>query len=175
MTDDDREAFRQALADAKPLRAARRAEEVIRKPAPKARFARADEMAALRESLEADIDDTESHGGESLRFHRPSVGKRTMRKLARGSFSVQAEIDLHGMTVAEAKPRLSEFIESCARDGKLCVRVVHGKGLGSGNRGPVLKQKVNRWLRQWDAVLAFVSTRQAHGGTGAVYVLLRQI
>lgn len=175
MTDDDREAFRQALADAKPLRAARRAEEVIRKPAPKARFARADEMAALRESLEADIDDTESHGGESLRFHRPSVGKRTMRKLARGSFSVQAEIDLHGMTVAEAKPRLSEFIESCARDGKLCVRVVHGKGLGSGNRGPVLKQKVNRWLRQWDAVLAFVSTRQVHGGTGAVYVLLRQI
>jgi len=174
VTDDDREAFRQALADAKPLRAARRAEEVIRKPAPKARFARADEMAALRESLEADIDDTESHGGESLRFHRPSVGKRTMRKLARGSFSVQAEIDLRGMTVAEAKPRLSEFIESCARDGKLCVRVVHGKGLGSGNRGPVLKQKVNRWLRQWDAVLAFVSTRQVHGGTGAVYVLLRQ-
>ena len=103
MTDDDREAFRQALADAKPLRAARRAEEVIRKPAPKARFARADEMAALRESLEADIDDTESHGGESLRFHRPAVGKRTMRKLARGSFSVRAEIDLHGVTVAEAK------------------------------------------------------------------------
>ena len=174
MTDDDREVFRRALADAKPLRATRRAEEVIRKPAPRARFARADEMAALRESLEAEIDDTESHGGESLRFHRASVGKRTMRKLSRGSFSVQAEIDLHGMTVAEAKPRLAEFISNCARDGKLCVRVVHGKGLGSGNRGPVLKQKVNRWLRQWDTVLAFVSTRQVHGGTGAVYVLLRQ-
>ena len=174
MTDDDRDVFRRALADAKPLRATRRAEEVIRKPAPRARFARADEMAALRESLEADIDDTESHGGESLRFHRPSVGKRTMRKLSRGGFSVQDEIDLHGMTVAEAKPRLLEFIANCARDGKLCVRVVHGKGLGSGNRGPVLKQKVNRWLRQWDTVLAFVSTRQVHGGTGAVYVLLRQ-
>ncbi len=174
MTDDDKDLFRRTLADAKPLRTTRRAEEVIRKPAPRARFARADEMAALRESLELDIDDTESHSGESLRFHRPSVGKRTMRKLARGSFSVQAEIDLHGMTVAEAKPRLSEFIESCARDGKLCVRIVHGKGLGSGDRGPVLKQKVNRWLRQWDAVLAFVSTRQVHGGTGAVYALLRQ-
>jgi DNA-nicking Smr family endonuclease len=174
VTDDDREVFRRALADAKPLRATRRAEEVIRKPAPRARFARADEMAALRESLEAEIDDTESHGGESLRFHRASVGKRTMRKLSRGSFSVQAEIDLHGMTVAEAKPRLAEFISNCARDGKLCVRVVHGKGRGSGNRGPVLKQKVNRWLRQWDTVLAFVSTRQVHGGTGAVYVLLRQ-
>ena len=175
MTDDDADLFRRALADAKPLRATKRAAEVIRKPAPKARFARADELAALRESLEADIDDTESHSGESLRFQRASVGKRTMRKLARGGYSVQAEIDLHGMTAAEAKPRLLEFLESCVRDGKLCVRVVHGKGLGSGARGPVLKQKVNRWLRQWDAVLAFVSTRQVHGGTGAIYVLLRQI
>jgi DNA-nicking Smr family endonuclease len=174
VTDDEADLFRRALADAKPLRATQRAEEVIRKPVPKARFSRADEAAVLRESLEADIDDTESHSGESLRFHRPTVGKRTMRKLARGNFSVQAEIDLHGMTVAEAKPRLQAFIESCARDGNLCVRVVHGKGLGSGTRGPVLKQKVNRWLRQWDAVLAFVSTRQVHGGTGAVYVLLRQ-
>lgn len=174
MTDDERDLFRRALADAKPLRATRRAAEVIRKPAPKARFARADEKAVLRESLEAHIDDTESHGGESLRFRRPSVGRRTMRRLARGNFSVQAEIDLHGMTVAEAKPRLAEFIEDCARSGKLCVRVVHGKGLGSGTRGPILKQKVNRWLRQWDAVLAFVSTRQVDGGTGAVYVLLRQ-
>ena len=174
MTDDDKELFRRTLADAKPLRATRRAAEVVRKPAPKARFARADEMAALHESLEADIDDTEHHGGEALRFHRPSIGRRTMRKLARGGFSVQDEIDLHGMTVAEAKPRLAEFIENCARSGRLCVRVVHGKGRGSGSRGPVLKQKVNRWLRQWDAVLAFVSTRQVHGGTGAVYVLLRQ-
>lgn len=175
MTDDDKDLFRRALADAKPLRATRRAAEVIRKPVPRARFSRADEAAVLRESLEADIDDTESHSGESLRFHRPSVGKRTLRKLARGNFSVQDEIDLHGMTVAEAKPRLAEFIERCARDGRLCVRVVHGKGRGSGERGPVLKQKVNRWLRQWDTVLAFVSTRQVHGGTGAVYVLLRQL
>jgi DNA-nicking Smr family endonuclease len=174
VTDDDADLFRRALADAKPLRAKKRALEVIRKPIPRARFARADEMAALQESLAADIDETESHSGESLRFHRPSVGRRTMRKLARGNYSVQAEIDLHGMTAAEAKPRLIEFLETCAREGKLCVRVVHGKGLGSGARGPVLKQKVNRWLRQWDAVLAFVSTRQVHGGTGAIYVLLRQ-
>jgi DNA-nicking Smr family endonuclease len=174
VSDDDVDLFRRALADAKPLRATRRAAEVIRKPAPKARFARADERAALRESLEADIDDTETHSGESLRFHRPSVGRRTMRRLARGNFSVQDEIDLHGMTVTEAKPRLTDFIERCAKEGRLCVRVVHGKGLGSGHRGPVLKQKVNRWLRQWDVVLAFVSTRQVDGGTGAIYVLLRQ-
>ena len=97
-----------------------------------------------------------------------------MRRLARGSFSVQAEIDLHGMTVAEAKPALQEFISQSVLRGGSCVRVVHGKGLGSGERGPVLKSKVNAWLRRWDDVLAFVSTRQVHGGTGAVYVLLRK-
>jgi DNA-nicking Smr family endonuclease len=173
LNDDDKDLFRKAVSDAKPLRAGERLTDVTEKPLPKARFSRADETAALRESLEADIDDLQSHSGDGLRFHRPHVGRRTMRKLARGNFSVQAEIDLHGMTVAEAKPRLAEFIEGCARDGKLCVRVVHGKGLGSGQRGPILKQKVNRWLRQWDTVLAFVSTRQIDGGTGAIYVLLR--
>ena len=173
MTDDDVELFRKAVSGAKPLKKEERDDTAPQKPRPKARFSRADERAALRESMEADIDDSETYSGDSLRFNRPQVGKRTMRKLARGSFSVQAEIDLHGMTVAEAKPRLADFIENSARDGKLCVRVVHGKGLGSGHRGPILKQKVNRWLRQWDQVVAFVSTRQVDGGTGAVYVLLR--
>ncbi len=97
-----------------------------------------------------------------------------MRKLARGGYSVQAEIDLHGMTVAEARPRLTDFIEYSLIANKLCVRIVHGKGLGSGDRGPVLKNAVNRWLRKWDSVLAFVSTRQVDGGTGAIYVLLQK-
>jgi len=173
VTDDDENLFRDAIADATRLRAEQRVEILPRKPKPRARFSRADDEAVLRESLEGDVDDTERHSGENLRYHRPSVGRRTMRRLARGKFSVQAEIDLHGMTVAEAKPRLQGFIETASRDGKLCVRVVHGKGRGSGARGPVLKHKVNRWLRQWDTVLAFVSTRQVDGGTGAVYVLLR--
>ena len=173
MTDDDAKLFRKAVSGTKPLRTKNRAAEQSSKPKPKARFSRADESAAMRESLEADIGDIERHSGDSLHFHRPYVGRRTMRKLARGRFSVQAEIDLHGMTTGEAKPRLADFIENCAHDGKLCVRVVHGKGLGSGHRGPVLKHKVNRWLRQWDTVLAFVSTRQVDGGTGALYVLLQ--
>ena len=158
----------------KPLQHEERAPEAKTKPKPKARFSKADEQAVLAESLEDDIDTLEHGYGGALRFHRQHVGRRTMRRLARGNFSVQDEIDLHGMTVAEAKPRLADFIERCAKEGRLCVRVVHGKGLGSGHRGPVLKQKVNRWLRQWDAVLAFVSTRQVDGGTGAIYVLLRQ-
>lgn len=172
--DDETELFRRAISGAKPLEAEKRAASPSRKPAPKARFSRADEADALRESLTANVDTIEVSNADSLRFHRPSVGRRTMRKLARGRFSIQSEIDLHGMTVAEAKPRLADFIDECARHGRLCIRVVHGKGLGSGQKGPVLNQSVNRWLQQWDTVLAFVSARQVDGGTGALYVLLQR-
>lgn len=161
------------MRDAKPIEATTRADLSPAKPKPRARFARADEEAALLESLDVDRDALELSSGEALRFHRPGVGRRTMRRLARGTYAVQAEIDLHGMTVAEARPRLADFIDSAVRSGKTCVRVVHGKGLGSGQRGAVLKSSVNHWLRRWDAVLAFVSTRQVDGGTGAIYVLLR--
>ena len=174
MTDDDINLFRRAVDGARPLDVEQRVDPAPRKPKPRARFTREDERRVLGESLDADIDATEGNNGAALRFHRPAVGRRTMRKLARGGFSVQAEIDLHGMTVAEAKPRLADFIEHSARTGKLCVRVVHGKGLGSGHRGPVLKDSVNRWLRRWEPVLAFVSARQVDGGTGAVYVLLQR-
>jgi len=171
---DDDDLFRRAMSDAKPLRSEERVHPPKKKPSPKARFARADKEKVLRESLQADIDTMESGNADSMRYHRQSVGRRTMRKLARGKFSIQAEIDLHGMTIAEAKPRLADFIDYSARQGLLCVRVVHGKGLGSGHRGPVLKNSVNRWLRKWDTVLAFVSARQVDGGTGALYVLLQR-
>ena len=172
VTDKDAE-FRRAMSGAKPLKRPERAPHAKPKPRAKARFARADERAVLAESLEDDLDVIEQDSGGALRFQRQHVGRRTMRKLARGGYSVQDEIDLHGMTLAEAKPRLADFIDYSATQGKLCVRVVHGKGLGSGERGPVLKNAVNRWLRNWDTVLAFVSTRQVDGGTGAIYVLLQ--
>lgn len=172
MSEDDIDLFRGAIKGARPIKAGNRVLLETPKPKPRARFSRADEADALRQSLDFDIDELESNNVDSMRFHRPSVGKRTFRKLARGRFAVQAEIDLHGMTVAEAKPRLADFIEYSVSQRHLCVRVVHGKGRGSGHRGPVLKQAVNRWLRKWKSVLAFVSTRQVDGGTGAVYVLL---
>ncbi len=175
MTEDDSKLFRDAVGDARPIRSEERVEEAKRRPKPGARFSRADEASALRESLEADIDDSEAGSGETLRFHRAGVGKRTMRQLARGKFAVQDEIDLHGMTLDEARPRLADFIDYAARTGKRCVRVVHGKGRGSGERGPVLKPAVARWLRRMNVVLAYVSTRQVDGGTGAVYVLLESV
>lgn len=173
MNDDDDALFRRAISGTKPLSVEKRADPPLRRPKPMARFSREDQRRVLEESLQADIDEIELASGEALRFHRPAVGRRTMRKLARGGFAVQAEIDLHGMTIAEAKPQLEEFLEQCVLDGKRCVRVVHGKGLGSGHRGPVLKPSVNRWLRRFRKVLAFVSTRRVDGGTGAVYVLLQ--
>ena len=172
MSDDDPNLFRRSIEGAKPLQTEKRVPEPRKKPLPKARFSRADEEKALEESLDVDIDTMEAANAESMRYHRPHVGKRTMRRLSRGKYAVQAEIDLHGMTVAEARPRLADFIDYSVKQGLTCVRIVHGKGLGSGHRGPVLKSAVNRWLRKWDSVLAFVSARQVDGGTGAVYVLL---
>jgi len=172
--DDDAEFFRRHVADARPLDRDLRAPDYRRPPPARARFRREDERAVLRESLEADVDEIETAAGESLSFRRPAIGRRTLRKLARGSFSVQAEIDLHGFTVPEAKAALRAFINDAVERGHTCVRVIHGKGLGSGQRGPVLKSKVNHWLRRWHEVLAFISTRQVHGGTGAINVLLRK-
>ncbi len=174
VTEDEKELFRRAVAGAKRLESEQRAPESPQKPPPVARFRRQDESDVMFESLDDDIDTLEHESGGAIRFMRQSVGRRTMRKLARGGYSVQAEIDLHGMTVAEAKPRLMDFVQYSAMSGLTCVRVVHGKGLGSGERGPVLKSAVNRWLRKWENVLAYVSTRQVDGGTGAIYVLLQK-
>ena len=171
--DDDADLFRRQMSDAKPLR-----QEAVpptrNRVAPKARFNKRDEREALRESLEADAESMEFESGQSLSFVRPSVGRRTFRKLARGNFSVQSEVDLHGLTVAEARAVLADFIEDSVDRGHHCVRVIHGKGLGSGNRGPILKRKIDTWLRKWNAVLAYISARQVDGGTGAVYVLLKK-
>ena len=169
--DDDSGLFRREMADAKPLPADARV-PLPRRAIARARFARQDERDVLRESLDADADTSNLQSGDSLYFCRQHVGRRTMRKLARGNYSVQNEIDLHGMTADEARIRLQDFIQDSSLRGFTCVRVVHGKGLGSGDRGPVLKRNVDHWLRRWPEVLAFVSTRQVDGGTGAVYVLL---
>jgi DNA-nicking Smr family endonuclease len=174
VSEKDTDDFKRAMRGTKPLKHEPRVPAENPKPKPRARFARADQQRVLEESLADDIDTLEHGSGAALRFQRQHVGRRTMRKLQRGGYSVQAEIDLHGMTLEDARPALEDFIRYSASRGRLCVRVVHGKGLGSGERGPVLKNAVNRWLRRWDCVLAFVSTRQVDGGTGAVYVLLQR-
>ncbi len=172
--DDEAALFRRAVAGARPLKRPDAGEPQRSRPAPRARFRRCDERAVLGESLEADIDDLEVGAGERLAFRRPEVGPRTLRRLSRGRYSVQAELDLHGMTADEAAQALEEFLRRSLAAGHRCVRIVHGKGRGSGHAGPVLKVRVNRWLRRYREVLAFASARQVDGGTGALYVLLRR-
>jgi DNA-nicking Smr family endonuclease len=170
-TDDPYELFRKATRDVKPLPAKA---VVTDKPKPRAiaRFARADNHAVLRESLEPFADPALLETGDEISFRRPGVPETLLRKLRRGHFSVDAEIDLHGLTSPQARAALREFIAYEITRGARCVRVIHGKGLGSGPRGPVLKNVVNLWLRRAAVVVAFGSARPLDGGSGAVYVLL---
>jgi DNA-nicking Smr family endonuclease len=171
-SDPDVRLFRDAVRDVKPLptdeaRAARR-----RPPKPMARFSRADRHAVLQESLNGDSGDPELAAGDELVYHRAGVQMSVLRKLRRGQYRVQAEIDLHGLTVVEAKQVLRDFLASALERKLRCVRIIHGKGLRSGHRGPVLKGVVSSVLRRVGPVVAYVSARQVDGGTGAVYVLL---
>ncbi len=169
---DEGTLFRDAVGEVTPVRSRRIHHEKRAKPA-KARFRRADETAVLHESLE-DPQLRPVESGEHLLFQRPQVSKQIMRKLRRGQYAIQEEIDLHGMTADEAKAALREFIHACGLEKLGCVRIVHGKGLRSGPDGPVLKALVNSWLPNRQEVLAFCSAPQNDGGTGAVYVLLRE-
>ncbi len=168
---DDLESMAELFNDVKPARTDKLHLQTPPAPA-EAGFTRADEQEVLKESLldhRADID-----SGDELRFHGPTVSPRVFRRLQRGRFAVQDEVDLHGLNVREAQDYLREFICAARLRGLRCVRVVHGKGKRSGHKGPVLKNKVDAWLRKWSEVLAFCSARPTDGGTGAVYVLLRK-
>lgn len=112
-------------------------------------------------------------GDGALSFQRAGVRIQVMRRLRRGLYPIDEELDLHGLTQMSARARLADFLARCRDGGCRCVRVIHGKGYRSGVRGPVLKTAVNLWLRRHTDVMAFVSARAIDGGAGAVYVLLR--
>lgn len=175
-TGEDARLFREAVRDVKPLEPAAQAADPPlqrrRRPRPAARFSRADRLAVLEESLRDDFIDPALASGEELVFQREGIQAAVLRKLRRGDYRVQGEVDLHGLTVAEAKQALREFLGEALLRHWRCVRIVHGKGLRSGHRGPVLKGMVATMLRKVGPVLAYVSARQVDGGTGAVYVLL---
>jgi DNA-nicking Smr family endonuclease len=173
--DRDREirAFREAMRGVRRLSRGGKAERAAPKPPAKARFTRADQVEVLRESLLPPPDEAALSTGDELSFRRPHISEAVLTQLRRGAYVVDGEIDLHGMTGAEAKAALRTFIAECLEQRVRCVRVVHGKGRRSGPRGPVLKNVVNHWLQRADDVLAFGSARAVDGGSGAIYVLLR--
>ena len=173
ISDEDSALFREAVGDAKPLKQ----DSVIAekpKPSPHPSKTEADNFAVLDEMSSMEFDGGLLERGDELLYCRPGVQKQTLRKLRRGQYTVEAELDLHGMTVAVAKKALSDFLRQCTVHSQRCVRIIHGKGLGSINKQPVLKNKLNQWLLNMDATLAFCSARPADGGTGAIYLLLKR-
>jgi len=170
----DDEEFRKAIAGVEPLAEPRRVVRARARPAPLPRQTRRDERAALAESLAGPISlDDAIESGEELAFLRSGYSRNILRKLRRGHWVVEASLDLHGMNRIEAALSVAEFLRRCLARRLGCVRVVHGKGLGSLNREPVLKGKLRKWLPLRDEVLAFSQAPAVHGGAGAVLVLLR--
>lgn len=135
-----------------------------------------DEAAAFTESISDAVDVTSLlETDEHLSFRRPGVGPDVTYKLRRGKWSIQRQIDLHGLRTDDAREALGAFIREAHKQGIRCVRVVTGKGLGSPGKAPVLKEKVHRWLVQRSEIVAFVQAPPAQGGAGALVVLLQPL
>jgi DNA-nicking Smr family endonuclease len=168
LQDSDSEMFRAAVCDAEPLHA-EHMEPYREKPAPMPRpQPEPEEPESLSLLAESEV---ETH--DYLLFSRPGVQKRVVAELQRGRIEPELEVDLHGLRAAHARDVLREFFADCRHRRVRCARIIHGKGRSSSERQPVLKCKVNYWLRLREDVLAFCSATRRDGGTGAVYVLLR--
>ena len=173
-TPDEVELFRASMSDVTPLPSHDRArhERPLPQPIPAQRLR--DDRETLQDSLSHRIPwDAGTETGEELCYLRNGVSEQVLRKLRRAHWVIQDELDLHGLTVEEARGLLVSFLSQCIRGGLRCVRIIHGKGLRSKNREPVLKRKVAGWLMQREEILAYCRARQADGGSGAVVVLLK--
>lgn len=169
----ERNLFAHAVGPVQPLRAAPRAELHRPRPAPVPRQRQLDEAAVLREALSDEFDAASLlETDDQLGYRRVGIGIDVLHKLRRGTWVLQGQIDLHGLTRDAAREALAEFLLQAGKRGWRCVRVVHGKGLGSPGRQPVLKAKVHSWLVQRQEVLAFAQARGPDGGAGALIVLL---
>lgn len=169
----ERSLFMRAAGAVNPLREPRRVNLAPEQPAPVAAQQQLDDQQVLREAISDEFDATTLLDvDDALSFRRPGIGTDITRKLRKGEWSLQGEIDLHGLRREDAREALAAFIRDAHRRGWRCVRVVHGKGLGSPGKTPVLKGRVQSWLVQKNEVLAFVQARGDEGGAGALVVLL---
>ncbi len=172
--EQQRDLFARAVGPVQPLRVKHRALLRPDPPGPRPLQRWRDEQRVLAESISDDFDvGTLLEVDEHMSFRRAGIGTDVTRKLRSGHWSIQRQIDLHGMRSDQAREALGQFLRTAARHGLRCVRVVHGKGLGSPGKAAVLKHKVPRWLAQRQEVLAFVQARPLEGGAGAMLVLLQ--
>lgn len=171
---DDDEAFREAMTGVQPLPDRGRVAHAPARPEPQPRQRLEDDRQALQESLSGNAAlEPDLESGEALTYLREGLSPQILRKLRSGFWSVQDELDLHGLRAEQARELLNQFVTGAAKRGQRCLRVIHGKGSLSKNREPVLKRKVATWLAQRGEVLAYCEARPAQGGSGAVVVLLR--
>ncbi len=172
--DDANSLFKQAIKGARPLAIDARLQPKPKKPKPIPQQFIRDEQQALVDSLsDSYIPAHELETGEELLYLRDGQSPSILSKLRRGFWVVQAQIDLHGLVSDEARLYVADFLSSCKKRQIRCVRIVHGKGLGSRNREPVLKNKLRNWLMQKDEVIAYAQAKPEDGGSGAVIVLLK--
>jgi DNA-nicking Smr family endonuclease len=165
--------FTRAIGKVAPLPANNKAHLPSPPREPVATQLKKDEAQVIQDSLSDEFDvSTLLDTDDALSFRRPTVGPEVTRKLRKGDWAIQREIDLHGLRSDEARLALTTFIRDAHKHGIRCVRVVHGKGLGSPGKTPVLKSKVHSWLVQKNQVMAFVQAKPAEGGAGALVVLL---
>jgi DNA-nicking Smr family endonuclease len=170
--------LRKAFGDVAPLPPGNRARLVKPRPSSAPVKSLQDEADAVAASKYGSAPSPSSWDiGQELEaeqtFRRPGLGSDVLTKLRRGHWVVQSELDLHGLTVDEARDALADYVVDARSRGLRCVRVIHGKGLSSPNREPILKSKVRRWLTQWESVLAYSEAPRHGGGSGAVIVLLK--
>ena len=166
--------FQTAVGKVKALEQVPRAQLKGAAPAPIPKQQMLDDEAAVRESVSDEVDITSLLDTDAdLSYRRPGVGPDVPQKLRRGVWSIQAQVDLHGLRSDDAREALGKFIRNAHRQGIRCIRVIHGKGLGSPGKAPVLKDKVRRWLVQKSEVLCFVQAPPMQGGKGALLVLLQ--
>jgi DNA-nicking Smr family endonuclease len=166
--------FRAAVADARPLKTPERVVHERAKPSPRPRQRELDEAAAVAESLCGSFEIDELLViGEADTFLRPGLPRKLLRDLRRGRWAIRNHIDLHGLNRYEAHEEVARFLAESVREGKRCVRIVHGKGHGSPGREGVLRQLVKSWLSRSQDVLAFCHPPLCDGGEGALWILLR--
>ncbi|MCV2359052.1 Smr/MutS family protein [Paucibacter sp. TC2R-5] len=174
--DQERRLFELSVGAITPLTVQAQAPQHRVLPRPEPLQREADERLVMQQALSDDFDvESLLETDDSLSFRRPEISQEVLRKLRRGHWSLQAQLDLHGLRTDQAREALGSFVQDCARRGLRCVRVVHGKGHGSPGREPVLKARVRRWLVQKQQVLGFVQARASDGGSGALMVLLQQV
>lgn len=170
----DQQLFRDSLSGVIPITPHGRIVPCPAHPPPIPLSRLRDEREVIHESMHDPIRwDEATENGDELSFVRPGLSRQLLRRLRRGEWVSQAELDLHGLTRIDAKLELVNFLFECKRRGIRCIRIIHGKGLGSRNREPVLKIHVRHWLMQREEILAFVQARPVDGGGGAVMVLLK--